>query len=436
MDGEVGRFSFTTHRLESAAGPTLYNSASELFAPLQGKEWYQTRGFKELAFVYGSTEESYRKTSQLINRVRHQPGGTPARTLREQSEAEGARIEEAVEKKAGQILHRHQFTAQAVPRDQAAQYGPAEKQLAPAAEVAAALEQCAKGEAELAAQIARNPVSYEAAEATVNISIDDVGVKRQKESRQQHQAGRGAAAVESAAAKAENSSGQRDGEEKTKQKYVHNTIAHLEQGGFSYVLNGRSVPQVLRLVIAFVLHNQLTDLGLICFVDGQKTLHAALLKSFSCFRWVQIILDWFHLEEKCGQQLSLALAGKEKRNQALEEVLKLLWLGLVEQAMTYLRQLDPSWIKQPEALEQMIKYLERNQGYLPAYAVRKELGLRNSSNRGEKSNDLLVSERQKHNGMSWSKSGSVALASLTAIVKNDEDQRWFKTGKIAFKLAA
>jgi hypothetical protein len=68
--------------------------------------------------------------------------------------------------------------------------------------------------------------------------------------------------------------------------------------------------------------------------------------------------------------------------------------------------------------------------------VRKELGLCNSSNRGEKSNDLVVSKRQKHNGMSWSKSGSVALASLTGVARNGEDKRWFKTGKIAFKLAA
>lgn len=81
------------------------------------------------------------------------------------------------------------------------------------------------------------------------------------------------------------------------------------------------------------------------------------------------------MEEKCGQQLSLALAGKEKRNQALEAVLKFLWLGLVEQALTYLRQLDPNWIKQQEALEQMVKYLERNQGYLPACSGEEAIGL-------------------------------------------------------------
>jgi len=60
--------------------------------------------------------------------------------------------------------------------------------------------------------------------------------------------------------------------------------------------------------------------------------------------------------------------------------------------------------------------------------------LRNSSNIGEKANDLLVSDRQKHNGMSWSKVGSVALASLTALVKNCEYKKWFETKTIEFKL--
>jgi len=46
-------------------------------------------------------------------------------------------------------------------------------------------------------------------------------------------------------------------------------------------------------------------------------------------------------------------------------------------------------------------YLKRNTPYIPCYAIRKELGLRNSSNIGEKMNGLVVSNRQKHNGMSW-----------------------------------
>jgi hypothetical protein len=100
--------------------------------------------------------------------------------------------------------------------------------------------------------------------------------------------------------------------------------------------------------------------------------HASCLESAAGSTVAQILVPE---RPSCGQQLSLAWASKEELNQALAEVLKLLGLGLVERVITYLRQLDPNWIKNLEALEQMIKYLERNQGYLPAYVVRKELGL-------------------------------------------------------------
>jgi hypothetical protein len=41
-------------------------------------------------------------------------------------------------------------------------------------------------------------------------------------------------------------------------------------------------------------------------------------------------------------------------------------------------------------------------------------------------NNSIVAERQKHNGMSWSKDGSVALASVTALKKNKEYKKWFQ----------
>ena len=63
---------------------------------------------------------------------------------------------------------------------------------------------------------------------------------------------------------------------------------------------------------------------------------------------------------------------------------------------------------------------------------RKELGIYNSSAIGEKMNDLVAAERQKHNGMSWSKNGSVALASITSLKRNNEDKKWFEEQKVDF----
>ncbi|MDO9535590.1 MAG: hypothetical protein Q7J85_09755, partial [Bacillota bacterium] len=70
------------------------------------------------------------------------------------------------------------------------------------------------------------------------------------------------------------------------------------------------------------------------------------------------------------------------------------------------------------------------------YALRKQLGLRNSSNKGEKANDLCVADRQKHNGMSWSKSGSVALASVISLHLNNEQELWCSKDTLSFTWAA
>ena len=121
---------------------------------------------------------------------------------------------------------------------------------------------------------------------------------------------------------------------------------------------------------------------------------------------------------------------------SLYQLRHLLWYGLVDYAIGYVKALPRSQIKDPEALTTLIGYFERNRAHIPCYAVRKELGLRNSSQIGERMNGLVVSERQKHNGMSWSVSGSIALASLTALTRNHEYAMWFEEGNIEFKLAA
>ncbi|MEJ5308486.1 MAG: hypothetical protein WHX52_01825 [Anaerolineae bacterium] len=158
--------------------------------------------------------------------------------------------------------------------------------------------------------------------------------------------------------------------------------------------------------------------------------------SRSRFAPLQIILDWYHLMEKCKLQLSLAMKGRVLRNQVLTRLRPLLWHGCVGQAMAMLRDIPADQIKDRDALDKLRGYLERNQSSIPCYAVRKQLGLRNSSQAGEKANDLVVSTRQKHNGMSWRSRGSTALASITALVKNREYSRWFSTQTLAFSFAA
>ncbi len=402
VDGEVGRIIFDTYWCATEAG-----TVASPFPMLHAQEWYRTVGFKELGLVYGSVEKSYRKATDLVNRVRHQAGATPSRTLRDNTAYEGQQIAAYMEHQATALLHQYDFTADGVPTDSGGDYAQRTLLTLPPAQVAQAIHTCAPAP-EWVAEMTDNPVPYEDPVHSTNVSLDDVNVKRQKDTRPGTQ------------------------ETPAKRKYAHNTIAHIAHAGAVYIISGQGVAQVLRLVLAFLLHNQLLQYNLIFLLDGQRTLYTTVLRVFSWFPPIQLILDWYHLEKRCKQQLSLALHGRVLRNAVLAQLLPCLWQGSVDRALKVLQAVAPTTIKNQEAFTKMTEYLERNRPYIPCYAARKHLGLCNSSNRGEKANDLVVSARQKHNGMSWSRCGSAALAAVTALVRNQEYKRWFQSHTLSF----
>ena len=410
MDGEVGRFEFATHRVLHGDG-LKYNTAMDLFAELKGKEFYRTIGFKEIAMIYGDTEKSYRKTAELINRIRYQvEEGTPYRTLQANTEKEGSNLIDYVEEKTKRILIDNGFAEDGVCQGNNAAY--ANKPVTISQErIIEAAKKCL--DSDIGDETLSNPVCYEDPENTVNISIDDVNVKKQEETRQKG-----------------------GNPEETKRKYVHNTVVHVSKGDRSYTLNGYGIKTVLCFLIAFIFNNNLIGDRLQFFTDGHRILNATILKCFSWFNNIGIILDWFHLVKKCKEQLSMAMKGRVVRNEVLEQLLPLLWHGLTDKAIALIEETDRRQIKNQAVLEKLVEYLHRNKPYIPCYAIRKHLGLRNSSNIGEKMNDLIVSDRQKHNGMSWSKPGSIALASVTALKRNKETKRWFEKRELEFKMAA
>lgn len=425
VDGEVGRFEFMTHQVYEGDA-LVYDTASECF-PQRGRwEWYLTSGFQELAFIYGVTEDSYRKTSRRLNRLRHQADrdGTPSRSLQAQAEREGTRLQHALDQKATHILHTAQVSEQdgvvLVPaRSVSSHAWSLPQHLVDAA--MATCQQSLKG----ADDIRGNSLSYETPELTVNLTVDDVGVKRQQAERSSP-----AATPKTPSASEASTKG------RTPRKYAHTTVVHIEQQQRTYVLAGHGMAHVFRLVLAFLLSNDLGAYHLQFFTDGYGILHDAIRQSFSWCPNLVIVLDWYHLLKKCQLQLSLACTGRDARNAVLKELLPLLWHGLVDQAIAHIHAVDMQHIKNPDALMKLVGYLERNRAHIPCYAVRKALGLRNSSQIGEKMNDLLVSDRQKHRGMSWSPSGSVSLAVLAALKRNGEHAQWFDEGDIDFKLAA
>lgn len=61
VDGEAGRFNFQTYSVVNG-DCVFFDTCKDVFPALRGKEFYRTVGFKELAYLYGDTDESYRKT--------------------------------------------------------------------------------------------------------------------------------------------------------------------------------------------------------------------------------------------------------------------------------------------------------------------------------------------------------------------------------------
>jgi hypothetical protein len=64
-------------------------------------------------------------------------------------------------------------------------------------------------------------------------------------------------------------------------------------------------------------------------------------------------------------------------------------------------------------VEDLIGYLEKRREFIPDYQERRRAGLWIASTRVEKFNDWAISGRCKHQGMSWTPQGVLALAAGT-----------------------
>jgi len=388
-----------THTLIDNQANVVFNTASDYFDPIRPLQRFQTDNYRELELEFTS-KMSYENSTQMLNRVRWQD--TPSAkttTVRNTVEREGIAMAEKAHEIAEAAFVENGFSNEGFIKEET-EFETADAQYLPEESIVAAAEKLGiSGEV--------NVEDYENPDTTVNVSIDDVIPKRQAGSRP-------------------------DSPEKGKRKYVTNTVIHIQQEENTYIVNEGSVAKAVKLLLGFLLHNVLlANNQLVFFVDGAQSLFDTVKKVFT-FVSFKFILDWYHLVKKLEQRLSSGMKGRTLRNEVLEKVKLLLWRGGVTAAIEYLKSIPPEQIKDQEHIDKLIDYLLRNETYIPCYALRKELGLRNSSNRGEKSNDLIVSQRQKCSGMSWSREGSHALASVSATIKNGELANWIEDRTLAF----
>ena len=396
ISSELGELETWVHHLEGRGG--IYNSGREFFEATSPLENFKSTRYLELALEF-SVDSSVRRSTEHLNRIRNEGNGVRATTYRNTIEREGQRIQASMEEKCEKILKENGFTEDGddIEWNKINQVEAKYIDAKVVAETAASLN------------ISKYEISdYELQETTVNISIDEVSVKRQSEMRPKN-------------------------EKKEQRNRIDNTIIHLENDRGKYILNGNNIKGTLKLLIGFLVGNGLMWQQIVVFADGARKIHDAVHEMLG-YAKVKIILDWYHLDKKCREYLSMGVKGVKIRNEILSELLPKLWYGDVEGAIELLRGIDESKLKEPKKVMELVDYFERVREYVPCYALRDRLGLRNSSNRGEKANDLVVSKRQKHNGMAWSDDGSTAFASVAAASFNGELLNWLHRRDISFNL--
>ena len=121
------------------------------------------------------------------------------------------------------------------------------------------------------------------------------------------------------------------------------------------------------------------------------------------------LLCWYHLCKRVCVGLSGMGTSKEEREKIQKEILGRLWHGDVNGAIGILKSILPR-CRVRSRVEELIDYLGRKRSWIGDYAGRQESGLWIASTRVEKWNDIAVSERCKHRGMSWTESGVLAMA--------------------------
>ncbi len=393
--------------IEGEIGRIEVEYGSNLVPAHQPRERIYTQSQQELFLLVGANM-SYHVGLGLINRLLHRSTDRAVkfRTYRDYCERSGKQIEDCLSQEARDVLAAYHFD----PED-----GKEKEPLAPELTTSAdpyaddatlqqAVEEVNASRLTPEEQVKSAGWQMEDPEQTCYVSFDDIGVKHQKE--------------------------YRAGEETKRGVYVWNTVADIETNNSSHILTGVGMQKTFLLVLAYLLANGLlAGKTLVFFTDGARNIFNNIEKMFS-FHPYTIILDWYHLKKRCQEYLSMSVKGKEKRNGILHKLLRILWAGNVDEAISYLRSLSVDVLRPVNRIHDLCQYIDKHRKHIPPYALRAELGLRNSSNRVEKANDLVVAQRQKHNGMSWSTTGSGALAQITALIVNDNLHLWLKGGAL------
>lgn len=203
----------------------------------------------------------------------------------------------------------------------------------------------------------------------------------------------------------------RDCKSKTKKERINTDVCLLEKqnGDFDYIMRSldddSSFCEVVKSKVIKHYGQSSESLNLLAITDGATSIRKHLSDIFSCN--VKIILDWYHLEKKLYEFLSMISFNKIEKEDHLSFLLNKLWTGDVDSCLDYLSRINS---RNKSKLNELVKYLTKHKLEIINYECRSKIGKPIGSGRMEKGVDLVIGNRQKRKGMSWSKDGSRSLA--------------------------
>jgi hypothetical protein len=219
---------------------------------------------------------------------------------------------------------------------------------------------------------------------------------------------------------------------KKKKATVVNDVMLLEiqPGKFEYLFppiepNGNyriSLESMLRQRIRHHYASSTKPLPIVAICDGAKVIRQRLYRLFGGNVW--ILLDWYHLDSKVYQLMSMIGRSKEEKATHSAAILGFLWEGKTTEAIDYLSHQVVA--RNFDKYQELIGYLEKHQDEIIDYKRRQSAGKSIGSGRMEKAVDQVIGHRQKRKGMSWRPEGSRALALLKVLELNGGWQDfWF-----------
>lgn len=241
---------------------------------------------------------------------------------------------------------------------------------------------------------------------------DGIQVKKQKETRDKR--------LESPCNKDENHAQEKVDKKGSK---IQTDVIMLQKagGGYIHLMEGiekkgnesesASLEELLASTIITEYGDQKDALNLVAITDGASNIRLYFQRVFGFA--IILILDWYHLNKKIWDLMSMISWNKSEKETHCGILLKCLWAGHVDDALKYLKSVTP---RNQKKHDELITYLTKHKTEIINYQTRKDAGKTIGSGRMEKGVDIVIGQRQKHKGMSWSKAGSKALG----ILKVDE----------------